>query len=75
MLKSVDQVIEELGGPAKTAALVRLKKAAISQWKARGSIPLRHFFKITGRLAPIEVKRTVFSATYKRPIDRARSFR
>jgi len=35
-LETASKVIDALGGTDKTAALVGLKKAAISQWRKRG---------------------------------------
>jgi|SoimicMinimDraft_4_1059732.scaffolds.fasta_scaffold136180_1 hypothetical protein len=39
MLTTVDSIIEALGGPAATAAIVGVVPSAISNWKTRGGIP------------------------------------
>lgn len=43
MLESVSEVIDELGGNAKAAALVGLGASAVSNWRSRGRIPAEFF--------------------------------
>jgi hypothetical protein len=43
MLTTVDSIIEALGGPAATAAIVGVRPSAISNWKTRGGIPSDKF--------------------------------
>jgi DNA-binding transcriptional regulator YdaS (Cro superfamily) len=51
MLKSVEDIIDALGGTAAAANLLGLSRPAISNWKHRRSIPPENFFAISGALA------------------------
>jgi hypothetical protein len=53
MIKSVDDVIEVLGGTGKTAAISRVGATAVCNWRTRGEIPPEHFLLISGALAAI----------------------
>ena len=50
MLKSVDEVVEAVGGNAAVASLAGVKASAVSNWKARGSIPAEYFLIFSGFL-------------------------
>ena len=50
MLTTVDEVIEALGGTKAAADAVRVLPSAISNWKARGSIPSDKYFAISASL-------------------------
>ena len=50
MLNSVDEVIETLGGPAKTAAVARVGPSAVVNWRTRGEITPEHFLLISEAL-------------------------
>lgn len=68
MLNSVDQVIDALGGPTKTAAVVGVGASAVINWRTRGEIPPEHFVLICDALASAgkgEVGRAVFG--FKEP--------
>jgi hypothetical protein len=43
MLTTVDAIIEALGGPATTAAILDVVPSALSNWKRRGGIPPTNF--------------------------------
>ena len=51
MLRSVDEIISALGGTAATAELAGVGSPAVSNWKARGSIPAEYFLIFDGELA------------------------
>lgn len=51
MLKSVDEVIEALGGPGKTAELARVGTSAVSNWSKRGRISQGSFMIVRDALA------------------------
>ena len=53
MLKTVDDVISELGGTGATASLARLGDPAVSNWKARGKIPSDQYMVISEALRAI----------------------
>jgi hypothetical protein len=62
MIKSVEKVIEALGGPTKTAAVVGLDfPSAIVNWRTRREIPPEYFLLICAAV----------DATGKGPIDRS----
>lgn len=50
MLRSVDDIVDALGGTTAVAELVGAGLSAISNWKFRGSIPPEHFLTITEAL-------------------------
>ena len=62
MLKSVDAVIEALGGPTKTAGVTGVGASAVINWRTRGEIPPEHFLVIGEALRAVGtcVDRTVF---------------
>lgn len=39
MLRTMDEVIKEFGGPAEIAALLGRRPNAVSMWKSRGNFP------------------------------------
>lgn len=43
MLRTIDAVIDALGGAAKVAALCGVGFTAVSNWKSRGKIPAEKF--------------------------------
>ena len=60
MLKSVEQVIEAVGGAKAAASLARVSLQAVSNWKSRGRIPadLMPLFALRG----VRAKPSVFGA-------------
>lgn len=46
MENPIDQLVEDLGGTFKVAALVGLTAQAVSMWRARGGIPPEHYFTL-----------------------------
>lgn len=74
MIKSVDDVIEALGGPTKTAALSGVGASAVVNWRTRGEIPPEHFLRICDALEAAgkgAVDRSVFG--FKALSDEARA--
>jgi hypothetical protein len=53
MLKTVDEVVTELGGTGAMATLARVGDSAVSNWKARGSIPSDQYMVISEALRAI----------------------
>lgn len=51
MLKSADEVIDELGGTAEAASLAGVSSPAVSNWRARGRIPQENFLIFREALA------------------------
>ena len=47
MLKSVEAVIDALGGPTKTAAVAGVGASAVINWRTRGEISPENFLLIT----------------------------
>jgi hypothetical protein len=62
MLKSVDDVIDALGGPTKTAGVTGVGASAVVNWRTRKEIPPEHFMLITEALKALGkcADRTVF---------------
>ena len=54
MLRSVEDVISAVGGPAAAASLVAVGKSAVSNWKSRGAIPPEYFLTFSDALAKLE---------------------
>lgn len=54
MIRTVDDVIEAIGGTAAVAALLGIGKSTVSSWRARGSIPAEHWKAIVDRADEIE---------------------
>jgi len=50
MLKSVDEVIDALGGTAAAAAVLGMSRNGVSTWRARGRIPPDSFKIISEEL-------------------------
>jgi len=50
MLKTIDAVIDALGGTFKAASAVGVGPSAISMWKTRGRIPSDRYFVIQDAL-------------------------
>lgn len=50
MLKTVEAVIEELGGATEVASLAAVRLPAVSNWKSRGGIPAEFFVLFTDAL-------------------------
>jgi hypothetical protein len=62
MLRSVEAVVEALGGNTATADLAGVGISAVSNWKARGAIPTENFLTFSRALARLgkKVDPTVF---------------
>jgi CI repressor-like protein len=62
MLNTVDEVIDALGGPRKTAEVASVGKSAVSNWSKRGRISQDCFVLIRNALAALdkEASPTVF---------------
>lgn len=62
MLNSVDAIVDAVGGPSKAAELAGVGVSAVSNWKADGGIPSRHFFAFAEVLAGrgLSLDRAVF---------------
>jgi DNA-binding transcriptional regulator YdaS (Cro superfamily) len=62
MLKSVEAVVEALGGNAATADLAGVGISAVSNWKTRRAIPAENFLTFSRALARMgkKVDPTVF---------------
>ena len=62
MLKSVDAVIDALGGPTKTAGVTGVGASAVINWRTRKEIPPEHFLRICDALkaAGEDADRAVF---------------
>ena len=69
MLRTIDEVLEALGGPAKVADLCGVGVSAVSNWKSRGCIASGKFLVITEALRAIgkTVDPAVFGMTAARP--------
>jgi hypothetical protein len=50
MLRSVDDIVDALGGTGAAAELVGLGRSAISNWRARGTIPAENFLTVASEL-------------------------
>jgi len=63
MLKSVEEVVEAVGGNSAAAALAGVSAPAISNWKARGQIPAEKYFVFVEALSRVGKRAdpTVFS--------------
>jgi hypothetical protein len=61
MITTVDDVIEALGGPTKTAAVAAVGASAVVNWRTRREIPPEHFVLICDAL----------EAAGKGPVDRS----
>jgi hypothetical protein len=53
MLKSVDDVIDALGGPTKTAGVTGVGASAVINWRTRKEIPPEHFLLICDALKAV----------------------
>jgi DNA-binding transcriptional regulator YdaS (Cro superfamily) len=69
MLKTVEAVIEAVGGDAEAAKLAGVRASAVSNWKARGRIASGRMMVFTGALAALgkEADPAVFGMTPARP--------
>lgn len=47
MLKTVDEIVNALGGTTATALAAEIEPNAVSMWKARGKIPPNRFLVIS----------------------------
>ena len=45
-MKTPEDIVSVLGGTSKTAALLGISPQAVSNWLARGNVPLAHTAKI-----------------------------
>jgi len=61
MIKTVDAVIDALGGPTKTAAVAGVGASAVINWRTRGEITPEHFLLICDAV----------QAAGKGPVDRS----
>jgi DNA-binding transcriptional regulator YdaS (Cro superfamily) len=71
MIKTVDEVIKELGGPTAAASVLGVTPPALCNWSVRGVITAEHFLLIREALAErgLEVSPSVFS--FKAPVEAA----
>jgi hypothetical protein len=53
VIKSVESIIEAVGGPAKAARLGGVKPSAVSNWSERGRIPAEQFLVFSAALKKI----------------------
>ena len=62
MLSSAEAVIDAIGGTAAAASLAGVGRSAVSNWKARGTIPAEQFLVFREALAErdLEASPTVF---------------
>lgn len=51
MLRTVDEVLEALGGPAKVAELCGVGVSAVSNWKTRGRIAADRYLVVVEALS------------------------
>jgi DNA-binding transcriptional regulator YdaS (Cro superfamily) len=56
MLCSADAVIKALGGTSAVATLTGVGPSAVSNWKARGTIPSENFLALSEALASREME-------------------
>ena len=70
MLNSVDAIVEAVGGVTAAASLTGVSSPAVSNWKARGSIPAEYFAAFADELDRRRKRfdRTVFGF---RPVAKA----
>lgn len=54
MLRTIEEVLEALGGPAKVAELCGVGPSAVSNWKSRGRIAAEKFLLVTDALRAID---------------------
>lgn len=47
MLKTVDEIVEALGGTSAAASAAGMEPSAVSMWKVRGKIPSNRFLVIS----------------------------
>jgi hypothetical protein len=50
MLKSVEDIVDALGGTVAVATLAAVGPSTVSNWKARGGIPPENFMKLSAAL-------------------------
>ena len=51
MLRTIEEILDTLGGPARVAELCGVGASAVSNWKSRGRIAAEKFLVITDALA------------------------
>jgi hypothetical protein len=63
MLKSVDEVIEALGGPSEMGVLIGVRASAVINWRTRGGITPEHFVLVREALKSrgLDVSDAVFA--------------
>lgn len=54
MVRTVEELVDALGGTVATATLAGVGKTAVSNWKARGSIPAENFLRLSRALSLLE---------------------
>lgn len=50
MLKSVEAIVDAVGGTSAAASLAGVGKSAVSNWRSRGVIPAEHFLALSDAL-------------------------
>lgn len=62
-LKTVDEIVDALGGTVAVARLVNLSKQAVCNWRYRKGIPARNYATIEAALAArrLVADKTVYS--------------
>jgi hypothetical protein len=63
MIKTVDEMVDALGGTAAVAALTEVGLSAVSNWRAQGFVPAKKFVTLTEALArkKLRVDQSLFS--------------
>ena len=67
MLKTVEEIVEAVGGNPAAAALAGVSAPAISNWKARGQIPAEQYFVFVEALS--RVGKRADSAVFSFAVD------
>ena len=53
MLRTIDEIVELLGGTVKVAALCGVGRSAVSNWRLRGRIPAEFFLVFSEALRAV----------------------
>lgn len=51
-LNTPDEIVDALGGTKRASIKLKMKQAAISNWRARGRIPPEHYFLLMKKYEP-----------------------
>ena len=60
LLKTPEQVIDELGGASALADEMKLKQPTVSSWVLRGRIPAEYADKLRRRIKPHKILPAIF---------------